>query len=174
MLTPTFSHKTILTFLLPLGALLFLELLPLVGFSEFNQPLTSVTPITTLSGQTGKGTIDEEAVMVVADGEIIRAIPLCSTLPKDTWALLIFIYLLLMVLNLREQYRMYGALRYWRFEAFITGFFLFEWLIFDTCREQAWFPLTLVKSALIIILIFEIKSLYQNMLISPQVTPSQD
>ena len=166
MLPTTFSHKTILTFLLPLGALLFLELVPLLGFSEFNQPLTSVTPITTLSGQTGGGAIDEEAVMVVADGDIIRAIPLCHSLPKDTWALLICIYILLMVFNLREQYRMYGGLRYWRFEAFITAFFLFEWLIFDTCREQAWFPLTLIKSGLILILIFEIKSLYQNSLIA--------
>ncbi|MEK9173805.1 MAG: hypothetical protein AAB845_00900 [Patescibacteria group bacterium] len=170
MMATTFSRKTIATFLLPLGALLFLELVPLLNVSELTQPSSKVAPVTTLSGQTGLGAIDEKAVMVVADGDIIRAIPLCGSLPESAWIFLVCIYVLLMAFNLREQYRLYGDIRYWRFEALITAFFLFEWLVFDTCREQAWFPLTLIKSGLILVLIFEIKSLYQNLVATPEQT----
>lgn len=164
MITTTFSRKTIATFLIPLGALLFLELVPLLNASPIADPTREVTSVPTLSEQPKSGSIDGRAVMVVATGDVVHEISLCKALPKDVWVLLIFIYVLLMVFNLREQYRLYRSIRYWRFEALITAFFLLEWLVFDTCREQVWFPLTLLKIGLILFLIFEIKGLYQNSL----------
>jgi hypothetical protein len=163
-MTMSFSRKTLATFLLPLGALLLLELIPLLGTADMRGTSTGTNVVQTLSGQSSLGAIDDEAVMVMDDAGATRSIPLCQALPEDTWVFLILLYVLLIVFNLREQYRLYKSVRYWRFEVALSTFFLFEWFVFDTCRQQVWFPLTLLKSGLILLLIFEIKSLYQNSL----------
>jgi hypothetical protein len=108
------------------------------------------------------GLIDEEAVMVVSESDEVRVVALCRSLPADTWAFLLAIYVLLLAFNLREQGRISGEIAHWRFETFLTVFFLVEWFVFDGCREALWFPLSLIKCSLIVFLIFQVKNIFSR------------
>lgn len=95
--------------------------------------------------------IDTQAVMVDGEDQVVA---LCQTLPSSLWMMLLGFYILLLAYNLSSQRQQYGEVRFWRFEMLLSFFFLFEWQVFDTCREALWFPWALMKTGLILTLIF--------------------
>lgn len=148
-------RKKALLLLLPLAALFVLEMSTLFIIPETTAPETI-----SLSAQLEKGpAIDTEAIMVKSIGDSTEAVSLCQSLPVGIWKLLIIVYVLLLVFNFREQYRTRGAVTTYIFEACLTAFFLIEWLFFDACRTEIWFPLMLIKAGLILFLFFQLKNL---------------
>jgi hypothetical protein len=152
-----YSHK-IATLLFPLGALFLLEFVTLLGILDMNTPKQG--SLSEMVASYEGGSIDDGAVMVVAESDVVRAIALCSSLPQNVWVLLLIIGVLLVLFNFREQYRTFGGIVYWKFETFLVAFFLMEWWVFDGCREATWFPLALIKCVLISFLIFQVKSMF--------------
>lgn len=150
-------RRKALFLMLPLFALFLLELGAVLVIP--GEPVTS--PESTLSALVASGTptIDSGAVMVESEGTLTKAVALCQSLPIDIWQLLLVLYILLLVLNFREQDRLHGSVTTWMFEGGLTLFFIIEWALFDTCRVQSWFPLALMKVGLIVFLLFQVKSL---------------
>lgn len=149
-------RKKALFLLLPLLALFVLEMGTLLAI-PVDQTISAQSTLSALI-ESGPA-IDSEAVMVKSDGVVTQVVALCQSLPLDTWKLLVVLYVLLLIFNFREQYRLHGSITTWVFECGLTFFFIIEWAIFDTCRTQNWFPLALIKIGLITFLLFQVKNL---------------
>ncbi len=96
--------------------------------------------------------IDDEAAMIVVD-ESSRALSSeCFTLPVEMWMFVFLMYVALLVFNLAYAFdRPAGEMRIqWFWETLYTLAFLCLWYVWDGCRMNVWFPLSIVKTGLFV------------------------
>lgn len=92
--------------------------------------------------------IDAEAAMIVVEEEEV-----VSPLPGVLWVLLLLAYVALIVFNVSYTFEK-AVTPQWFWEALYTGAVLVIWYVFDPSRNALWFPFALVKTGLILYVLY--------------------
>ncbi len=152
------SHPVIIL----LGLLLLLELgtaLVSVPTQTVGREITQVADSVPLRiSEITDARIDSVAAMVV----------MAPALPQILWVFLLVAYVTLLVFNFSYTFRTVTSPQ-WHFELILTILTLGAWYHLDSGRGEIWFPLTLIKSGLIVAIIY----VYLLERRSPWVEPGQ-
>lgn len=92
--------------------------------------------------------IDTEAAMIVVEEQ--EAVPV---LPGVLWALLLLAYAALIVFNISYTFEK-AVTPQWFWEGLYTLAVLVLWYVFDPGRNALWFPFVLVKTGLILFILY--------------------
>ncbi|PJA86738.1 MAG: hypothetical protein CO141_03155 [Candidatus Moranbacteria bacterium CG_4_9_14_3_um_filter_42_9] len=164
MLTP--RQKFIKRIALPLALVVFFGLFVMDIFfvpSSSSSMLKLIGPSDMKISDDFSPRIDSEAAIVVRDGDNI--IPFCTTLPGELWIFLLAAYLFLLFFNLFYDFEKSDSL-HWFWESLYTLLALWGWYIWDTCHQNIWFPLYILKLGVIIYLVY-LYLLYKQKEIQP-------
>ncbi len=99
---------------------------------------------------------------------VAATVVLAPALPRILWVFLLVTYVALLVFNWSYTFRTVTSPQ-WRFELILTLLTLGVWYHLDSGRGEIWFPLTLIKSGLIVAIIY----VYLLERRSPWVEPGQ-
>jgi hypothetical protein len=129
-------------------------------------------PTTTVGREITQGT-DSAPVRIseITDARIdsvAATVVMAPALPQILWVLLLVAYVTLLVFNWSYTFRTVTSPQ-WRFELILTLLTLGAWYHLDSGRGEIWFPLTLIKSGLIVAIIY----VYLLERRSPWVEPGQ-
>jgi hypothetical protein len=109
--------------------------------SDESEATSSVLRISDIDGPR----IDERAASVVVDAPV--------ALPVELFGFLFLVYVALLVFNFSYTFETVTSPQ-WRFETLLTLLVLFAWQGLDPERAQVWFPFLVLKSGLIIFVIY--------------------
>ncbi len=109
--------------------------------SDESEAPSSVLRISDIDGPR----IDEQAASVVVDTRV--------ALPAELFGFLFLVYVALLVFNFSYTFETVTTPQ-WRFETLLTLLVLFAWQWLDPEKMQVWFPFLVLKSGLIIFVIY--------------------
>lgn len=96
---------------------------------------------------------DQAAAISCQDSSEVATAAVCWNLPGNILVFLLFAYLVLLVFNLAYDFERTAVVR-WKFEAILTAIFVFGWTYFDNCFSSLWFPLYVIKSGILIFVVY--------------------
>lgn len=118
-----------------------------IGFfvpSSATKSATSVTPILKLSEIDGPRVSDVAAMTVAEGGAFCR-----DLLSVGVWVFLLVAFVALLVFNLSYNFKEATKVQ-WFWETILALAFLGLWFLWDTCRANLWFPLSVIQIGIII------------------------
>jgi len=97
--------------------------------------------------------IDAEAASIEADEDTIGAAPAPLTLPGEVWVFLLLVYVALLLFNFSSTFEKVTSPQ-WFWEVLYTLLALLAWLFLDAAALYTWFPLMVIKLALLIFALY--------------------
>lgn len=118
-----------------------------VNSERIVQPLVSksIPKISEIKGPR----IDDEAAMIVVEEAPSAQAKVCFSLPIEIWVFLLIAFVALLVFNLTYDFERATKIQ-WGWELALVLLALVTWFIWDECRTSVWFPLSIIKTGVII------------------------
>lgn len=110
--------------------------------ANFNEPIQKLSQID------GPRISSVAATTVAQGGAFCRDI-----LPVTMWVFLLVAYIALLVFNLSSTFKKAIKVQ-WLWETILTLAFLVGWVLWDTCRTNLWFPLSLIQIGVVIFALY--------------------
>lgn len=146
------QNNVVVTLLL---ALMFVEVWSLFGVGlvapgvEEGVPVETPLKISEIDGPR----IDTEAASIVVDDEEAPLVASAAVFPGQFWVFLLLAYVALLVFNLSYTFENVVTPQ-WFWETLYTFLALVTWMFLDSGALYTWFPLMVIKLALLIFVLY--------------------
>lgn len=91
--------------------------------------------------------IDDEAASV--EKIAVKDDKACTTLPDKIWIFLFLAYIILLIFNLSYNFNQAMKIQ-WLWELILTFSAVIVWYKFDSCRNNLWYPVFVIKYGIVI------------------------